>query len=148
MAVVGGYEYRNWRTDAQARGYMAAIEYDNVDVHSWVFNEGDIRRHTVLGIPFTSVTESVVEYSSSDDMSRRIRSIVDCLQQQHIHLLDPVKVAAAVQKDLNDLLDKAFDVGEMIVRPQFLVEPVTDDGSNLVRVKSTGEVLIPHEILG
>lgn len=144
MATVADYEYRRWMSSTQAEAYMEVVEHNLVDIHAWVLNERDIRRYTTLNVPFDTVTESIPQFRSSDDMEQTIRKIVGNLQKKHQILGDPLKIAPAMQKDLDEILDSLFHEGQMVLRPRFFVEPLVE--KNMVRVRSAGDVLLPHEM--
>lgn len=147
MAAVGDFEYRSWMSSERVATYMPVIEHDMTDVNDWVLSHDDIRRYTVLGVPFERVVEPVPAYTALEAVEPMIRQIVMLAQERNQHLGEPEQIAPAVQQELDDALDNMFKDGTLIVRPEFAVEPVTDGGQSMVRVRSTGKAFLPHEMV-
>lgn len=145
MATVGEFEYRRWTSSHSMEAYMAAVEKDYIDVGAGVLNDRDIRRCTVLGVPFEEVTERVVNFQAPEEIETRVRQVVRMLQEKHARLGDPARIAAALQEDLDRALDDMFGHGLLLIRPQFVAEAQNDGGKGVVRVRSTG-ILLPHEL--
>lgn len=145
MATIGDFEYRRWLSSGQVPQYMPVVEPDFVDVHDWILQENDIRRYTTLGASFGQVTEPIPGYQDPSTIEQIVRKTVAQVQQRHVNVKDPQELTRKVQRDLDLALDRLFERDIIIVRPTFVVEPV--EGQDKVRVRSTGDVLLPHEPL-
>ena len=148
MATVGGLEYRRWLASTRVAPYMSAVERDQVDVNDWILEGSDIRRYAFLGATFESVTERVPGYVPVEQIEAKVHSLVAASRARHSGLVSAKKIAPAVQKDLDAALDELLRGDKLVVRPEFIVEPVVEGGKQSVRIRSTGNVFLPYELVG
>jgi hypothetical protein len=145
MGPVGGFEYRRWIASNLIPQYMPQIERNFVDVDEWVVDESDIRRFTHLGVPFSRVVQLIPPYVSMDDLPTKVSKVLEDVKQRKGSGCSVDSVVQTAQYELESALDSMMKSGELVLRPQLVVEAV--EGEQSFRVRSTGNVALPFEQL-
>lgn len=146
VAVMEGYEYRTWTTADRSTGYLSEFESYMVSIDDWVFSENDIRRFSVLGVPFERVVEPLPPAQDPKEVENLVEVAAASVCKRGLKPGSSPNMAdlrLQMQRDLDEEVDRLFADKELVLRPVYSIEPGTKAGT--FRVVSTNNVLLPHE---
>ena len=142
------YEYRSWVTQEQAEPYTGDM-YPNAFVVDWsqrpagTVDAHDIRRHICQGVPFEEVCAPVAGFQSAEELEGLVRQALSEMSLTPGPDTGLAEFVPMIQRELDAVLDTLFCGGQLMFWPSFVVEP--DEEASTIRVRSTGDVLLPYE---